>query len=33
VEVVPSGTPHWFREVKGPVLYFAVKVAGDGVTP
>ena len=33
VVVVPSGTPHWFREVKGPVLYFAVKVAGDGVSP
>jgi glc operon protein GlcG len=31
VVVVPSGTPHWFREVKAPVLYFAVKVAGDGV--
>ncbi|HEY1332992.1 MAG TPA: heme-binding protein [Myxococcaceae bacterium] len=31
VVVVPSGTPHWFRDVKAPVLYFAVKVAGDGV--
>jgi len=31
VVVVPSGTPHWFRDVQGPVLYFAVKVAGDGV--
>jgi glc operon protein GlcG len=31
VVVIPSGTPHWFREVKAPVLYFAVKVAGDGV--
>jgi uncharacterized protein GlcG (DUF336 family) len=31
VVVVPSGTPHWFREVKAPVLYLAVKVAGDGV--
>ena len=31
VVVVPSGTPHWFRDVKSPVLYLAVKVAGDGV--
>jgi uncharacterized protein GlcG (DUF336 family) len=32
VVVIPSGTPHWFRDVKAPVLYFAVKVAGDGVS-
>ena len=32
VVVVPSGTPHWFREVRAPMLYLAVKVAGDGVT-
>jgi len=31
VVVVPSGTPHWFREVNAPMLYLAVKVAGDGV--
>ena len=31
VVVIPGGTPHWFREVKAPVLYLAVKVAGDGV--
>lgn len=31
VVVVPNGTPHWFREVKAPMLYLAVKVAGDGV--
>jgi uncharacterized protein GlcG (DUF336 family) len=31
VVVVPNGTPHWFRDVKAPVLYLAVKVAGDGV--
>lgn len=31
VVVIPSGTPHWFRDVKAPVLYLAVKVAGDGV--
>jgi mannose-6-phosphate isomerase-like protein (cupin superfamily) len=26
VMVVPSGTPHWFREVEGPFLYYVVKV-------
>ncbi|MCK6459943.1 MAG: cupin domain-containing protein [Planctomycetes bacterium] len=26
VIVVPKGTPHWFREVEGPFLYFVVKV-------
>ena len=26
VLVVPSGTPHWFREVQGPFLYYVVKV-------
>ena len=30
VVVVPSGTPHWFREVDGPFLYFVVKVTGQG---
>jgi uncharacterized protein GlcG (DUF336 family)/mannose-6-phosphate isomerase-like protein (cupin superfamily) len=25
VIVIPAGTPHWFREVKGPFLYFVVK--------
>jgi glc operon protein GlcG len=24
--VVPSGTPHWFREVSGPMTYYVVKV-------
>ena len=24
--VVPNGVPHWFKEVKGPVLYYVVKV-------
>jgi len=23
---VPNGTPHWFREVKGPLTYYVVKV-------
>jgi glc operon protein GlcG len=26
VIIVPKGTPHWFRDVAGPVLYYVVKV-------
>lgn len=26
VMIIPSGTPHWFQEVDGPVLYYVVKV-------
>jgi len=26
VVIVPNGTPHWFREVKAPFLYYVVKV-------
>ena len=26
VVVVPRGTPHWFKEISGPVLYYVVKV-------
>jgi glc operon protein GlcG len=26
VIIVPRGTPHWFKEVKGPVTYYVVKV-------
>jgi cupin len=26
VIVVPKGTPHWFKDVAGPVLYYVVKV-------
>jgi len=26
VIVVPNGTPHWFREVRAPLLYYVVKV-------
>ncbi len=26
VLVVPSGVPHWFKEVRGPLLYYVVKV-------
>ncbi len=28
VIVVPNGTPHWFRGVEGPFLYYTVKVIG-----
>lgn len=27
VIVVPAGTPHWFKEVKGPLTYYVVKVS------
>jgi glc operon protein GlcG len=30
VVIVPSGVPHWFREVTPPVLYFVVKVTASG---
>ena len=26
VIVIPTHTPHWFKEVRGPFLYFVVKV-------
>jgi mannose-6-phosphate isomerase-like protein (cupin superfamily) len=26
VIVIPHGVPHWFKDVKGPVTYFCVKV-------
>ncbi len=26
VIIIPNGTPHWFKEVKGPVNYYVVKV-------
>ncbi len=26
VIVIPRGTPHWFKDVKGPFLYYVVKV-------
>lgn len=26
VIIVPAGTPHWFKAVQGPVLYYVVKV-------
>lgn len=27
VIIVPAGTPHWFKEVKAPLLYYVVKVS------
>ncbi|MCI0454556.1 MAG: heme-binding protein [Candidatus Dadabacteria bacterium] len=27
VIIVPAGVPHWFKEVKGPVIYYVVKVS------
>ena len=29
VVVVPQGTPHWFREVQAPFLYYVVKVTAS----
>jgi mannose-6-phosphate isomerase-like protein (cupin superfamily) len=26
VIIVPAGMPHWFKAVRGPVLYYTVKV-------
>ncbi|HEU5039173.1 MAG TPA: cupin domain-containing protein, partial [Gemmatimonadales bacterium] len=26
VVIVPNGTPHWFKQVQGPLLYYVVKV-------
>jgi len=30
VVIVPNGTPHWFKTVNGPLLYYVVKVRQDG---
>ena len=30
VIIVPSGTPHWFKEVPGPMTYYVVKVRAAG---
>jgi mannose-6-phosphate isomerase-like protein (cupin superfamily) len=27
VIVIPNGTPHWFKQVDGPLLYYVVKVS------
>ena len=29
VVVVPKGTPHWFKDVPGPITYYVVKVLGQ----
>jgi len=26
VVIIPQGTPHWFKDVSGPLLYYVVKV-------
>ena len=26
VIIVPAGTPHWFKDIRGPVLYYTIKV-------
>jgi mannose-6-phosphate isomerase-like protein (cupin superfamily) len=28
--IIPAGVPHQFSEVKGPILYYTVKVTGTG---
>jgi mannose-6-phosphate isomerase-like protein (cupin superfamily) len=30
VIVVPKGVPHWFQSVRGPLLYYVVKVTDAG---
>lgn len=30
VVVVPPNTPHWFKEVSNPFLYYVVKPIGNG---
>ena len=30
VIVIPNGTPHWFKEVPGPMTYYTVKVRACG---
>jgi len=30
VIIVPNGTPHWFKEVPGPMTYYVVKVRAAG---
>ncbi len=32
VIVIPNGVPHWFKEVKGPFLYFVVKPRAESET-
>ena len=30
VIIVPAGVPHWFKDVRGPLLYYTVKVRNGG---
>ena len=30
VIIVPAGVPHWFKDVRGPVHYYTVKVRKEG---
>lgn len=30
VVIVPSGVPHWFKEVSAPLTYYVVKVRAEG---
>ncbi|NOT35535.1 MAG: cupin domain-containing protein [Candidatus Eisenbacteria bacterium] len=30
VIIVPAGVPHWFKDVRGPVRYYTVKVRNEG---
>ncbi len=30
VVIVPNGTPHWFKSVRGPMTYYVVKVRSAG---
>jgi glc operon protein GlcG len=32
VVIIPSGVPHWFRDVQAPFLYYTVKVTGPAST-
>jgi glc operon protein GlcG len=30
VIIVPNGTPHWFKEVRAPFLYYTIKITQSG---
>ena len=32
IVIIPSGVPHWFRDVQAPFLYYTVKVTGPAPT-
>jgi mannose-6-phosphate isomerase-like protein (cupin superfamily) len=33
VMIVPSGVPHWFQQVEGPLVYYVVKVTAPAGGP